>query len=167
MVVVLIIGIVYGLVLGKFNPKQYVQLATFKTLKSAIIAKWKEGDRIDLYLYDNCKKSALFKNGEYQEKMTINIKPKMFSDITVYKTDPFEHERKIDFVPIVIDDKLQPVCFQFTLYPNGSSSNYIVKQKEQYFVFHPYFEDVNETETLEDALEDFTHQKQKKISSYE
>ena len=167
MVVVLIIGIVYALVLGRFNPKQYVEIATLQNLKSALTSKWKNGERIDLYLYDKCHKSALFKNGEYQEKMTINIKPKMFSDLTIYKTDPFENERRIDFSPIVIEDKLQPVCFQFTLFPNGSSSNYIVKQKEKYFVFHPYFEDVNITETMEDALENFTHQKDKKIESYE
>lgn len=167
MVVVLIIGIVYALVLGRFNPKQYVEIATLQNLKSALTSKWKDGERVDLYLYDKCRKSALFKNGEYQEKITINIKPKMFSDLTIYKTDPFDHERKIDFSPVVIEDKLQPVCFQFTLFPNGSSSNYIVKQKEKYFVFHPYFEDLNITETMEDALENFTHQKDKKIASYE
>jgi len=167
MVVVLIIGIVYSIVLGQFDPKQRVEIVKLQTLKNSLLSHWQEGKRIDLILYDKCTKSALFKNGTYQEDMNINLKPAMFKDITIYKNDAFDHEREIIFSPIIIEDKIEPVCFVFSIFPNGGSSSYIIAQKGKYYIFYPYFEDVNITDTLEDALEQFTHQKYKKISSYE
>jgi len=167
MIVVLIIGIVYALVLGRMNPKQYMKIVTLDSLRDTMTAHHREGQRVDLILYENCRKSALFVNGEYQEKMHINIKPEMFEKAEVYKSDPFGHARKITFPPQIIGDKLEPVCFRYTIFPNGSGSNYIIRQKDKYYVFPPYFEDVNVTDSMEEALARFTHEKAKKISAYE
>ncbi len=167
MIVVVIIGIVYSLVLGRFDTKRYMKIAELGSLREIMRTKHKEGVRVDLYLYDNCEKSALFLNGEYQEDMKIDIKPKMFKNLKVYKSDQFANEREINFSPVVIDDKLYKVCFQFTVFPNGSSSNYIVEQDGRYIIFPPYFEDVNQTNSLQEALTLFTHKNQKRIDSYE
>ena len=167
MIVVMIIGIVYALVLWRFNPKQHLEVVKLDSLRDTMSQRHKEGERLDLVLYDRCKKALLLINGEPQEKMKINLKPALFSDITVYKSDPFGHERKIEFSPLIIDDKLQPVCFRYTLYPNGSASNYIIEQKGKFYVFPPYFEDVNVTDSIEEALALFTHEKEKRITSYE
>ncbi len=167
MIVVMIIGIVYALVLGRFNPKQHIKIVQLESLRDILTQKHKEGQRLDLILYDKCQKAALFINNEKQEKMDINLKPRLFEGIKVYKSDPFGHGRKISFTPVIIEDKIKPVCFQYTIYPNGSASNYIVEQKNRYYVFPPYFEDVNITDSMEDALTLFTHEKEKRISSYE
>ncbi len=167
MIVVMIIGIVYALVLGRLDPKQHIEIVKLDSLRDAMLQKHKEGQRLDLILYDNCKKSALLLNGTYQEEIKIDLEPKLFQDITVYKSDTFGHERKIDFLPVIIDDRLEPVCFRYTVYPNGSASNYIVAQKENYYIFPPYFEDVNVTSSLEEALALFTHEKEKKITFHE
>ncbi len=167
MIVVVIIGIVYSLVLGRFDTKQYMKITKLDSLREILRAKHQEGVRVDLYLYDNCKKSALFLNSTYQEDMKINIKPEMFKNLKVYKSDQFGNERQISFAPVIIEDKLYKVCFKFTIFPNGSSSNYIVEQNEHYYIFPPYFEDVNQTQSLQEALSLFTHKDQKRISSYE
>ncbi len=167
MVVVMIIGIVYALVLGRFNPKQHIKIVQLDSLRDILTQKHKEGQRLDLVLYDKCRKSALFINNEYQEKMEINLKPHLFEGVKTYKSDPFGHEREITFTPVIIENKLVPVCFHFTVYPNGSASNYIVAQKSRYYVFPPYFEDVNVTDSMEEALALFTHEKEKKITAYE
>ena len=167
MVVVMIIGIVYAVVLGRFNPKEHIKIVQLDSLRDILTERHQEGQRLDLILYDGCKKAALFVNNIYQEKMDINLKPRLFEGVQTFKSDPYGHARKIEFIPVVIDDKLQPVCFQYTVYPNGSASNYIVVQKQHYYVFPPYFEDVNVTESMEEALALFTHEKEKKISAYE
>lgn len=167
MVVVMIIGIVYALVLGRFNPKQHLKIVQLDSLRDILTQKHKDGQRLDLVLYDKCHKSALFINNEYQEKMDINLKPRLFEGIKTYKSDPFGHEREITFTPVIIEDKLVPVCFHYTIYPNGSASNYIVEQKGKYYVFPPYFEDINVTDSMEEALALFTHEKEKKITAYE
>ncbi len=167
MIVVVIIGIVYSLVLGKFDTKQYLKIAKLESLRDIMTTKHKEGTRLDLYIYDNCKKSALFINNEHQEEMKIDIKPKIFNNIKVYKSDRFGNERKIDFSPLIIDNKLYNVCFKYTVFPNSSASNYIIEQNNRFFVFPPYFEDVNQTDNLKEALLTFTHKDQKRIDSYE
>jgi len=167
MVVVMIIGIVYALVLGRLDPKQHMKIVRLDSLRDVMMQKHKEGQRLDLVLYDHCKKSALLVNGDLQEKMKINLKPELFQDITVYKSDPFGHERKISFPPRVIDEHLEPVCFQYTIFPNGSGSSCIIAQNEKFYIFPPYFEDVNVTESLEEALALFTHEKEKKITFHE
>ena len=167
MVVVMIIGIVYALVLGRLDPKQHMKIVKLDSLRDIMMQRHKDGQKLDLVLYGNCKKSALLLNGEWQEEMKINLKPEMFQNITVYKSDPFGHERKITFTPEIIDDRLEPVCFRYTVYPNGSGSNYIIAQKEKFYVFPPYFEDVNVSESLEEALALFTHEKEKKITFHE
>jgi len=169
MIVVLIIGIVYALVLGRLDPKQHMKIASLKALRDTMTAKHHEGQRLDLYIYGKCDKAALFVNGEYREKMHVDLAVSLFENLEVYKSDPFGHERKINFVPVRIEDKLEPVCFRYTVFPNGSASNYIVHQikKDRYIVFPPYFEDVNETDSLEEALALFTHEKEKKITFHE
>jgi hypothetical protein len=167
MIVVLIIGIVYALVLGRMNPKQHMKIVNLESLRDILIQHHKPGERLDLVLYDKCKKIALFVNDELQEEMKVDINPSLFSDTEVFKSDPFGHERKIDFMPRVIDDKLVPVCFQYTIFPNGSGSNFIIKKKNRFYIFPPYFEDVNVTDSMDEALAYFTHEKEKRISSYE
>jgi len=169
MIVVLIIGIVYALVLGHFDPKQRIKVFSLSSLRDTLSQIHHEGQRIDLVVYGKCKKTAYFINNELQEKMKVDISDTIFQDLKVYKSDPFGHEREISFTPVIINDRLEPVCFKYTIYPNGSGSNYIVfkKSEEKYYIFPPYFEDVNSTDSLEEALALFTHEKEKKITFHE
>jgi len=114
MVVVMIIGIVYALVLGRFNPKQHIKIVQLASLRDILTQKHKEGQRLDLILYDKCQKATLFINNEKQEKMDINLKPRLFEGIKVYKSDPFGHERKISFTPVIIEDKIEKKGKQMT-----------------------------------------------------
>ncbi len=167
MIVVVIIGIVYALVLGRMNPKERISIVDLASLRDTLMQYQRPGERLELVLYDKCKKMSFFRNGEKEEKLKADISPALFSDIVVYKSDPFGHERQIDFMPRVIDDRLEPVCFSFTIFPNGSGSSYIVRKENRFYIFPPYFEDVNITDSMEEALALFTHEKEKRIGSYE
>ncbi len=153
MIVVLIIGVVYSLVLGTFDPKKSVKVITLEHIKDALSPHWAKGKRVDFYIYDRCQKSALLVNGELQEEIDIDISLDIFKDIKVYKNDIHSSEREIEFTPVLIDEKLHKVCFKYTIFPNSSASSYVVKSGDRYYAFFPYFKATYITSKLRDGLD--------------
>ncbi len=156
MIVVIIIGVVYSLVLGTFDPKKSVNITKFEDLKSALVPQWTKGAKVDLYLYDRCRKSAIFINDEIKEDIKFELDIKIFKDIKVYKSDRLGDKRKIQFAPALINDKVHKVCFKYTIFPNGSSSSFIAKSGKKYYTFFPYFEQTYISSRIDDALEHYT-----------
>lgn len=153
MIVVLIIGIVYALVLSNFNTKKKVHILDVKDIKEALIPLWEKGKRVDFYLYDKCQKSAIFINNIHQEEVKATIDTSKFENVEVFKIDPRGEQKRYTFTPIMIENKLHKVCFQYTLFPNGSNSSYILKNKGKYYLFYPYFHDVKITQDIDEAIE--------------
>lgn len=153
MIVVLIIGVIYSLVLGTFDPKKSIKVITLEHIKSALSPHWKKGKRVDFYIYDRCQKSALLVDDELQEEINIDISLDIFKDVKVYKNDIHSGEREIEFSPVLIDEKLHKVCFRYTIFPNSSSSSYVVKSGKKYYAFFPYFKESYITSKLSDALQ--------------
>jgi len=162
-IVVVIIGVVYSLVFSNFNTKKKVQIFKIANIKEALIPYWKRGNQLDFYLYDGCQKSAIFINDVYQEEIEANIENSEFKKVEIYKADARGEEQKQEFSPIIIDNKLQKVCFKYTLFPNGSNSSYIVKKEPLFYIFYPYFQDVNTTKDLQEAMEMLAHQEFKGV----
>ena len=167
MIVVVIIGVVYALVLSNFNTKKKVRIYKIKNIKEALMPYWEKGKQLDFVLYDKCQKSALFINDIQAEKFEPLIKASEFDKIEVYKPDYRGEGQKQEFIPRLIDNTLHDICFQYTLFPNGSNSSYIVKKKNIYYIFYPYFQDVNVSENLENAIEILTLRKYKGVRADE
>ncbi len=153
MIVVVLVGTVYSLVLSNFNTKKKVRILKVSNIKEALLPLWTKGKRIDFYLYDKCQKSALFINDTYQEELEIDISTSEFKKIEVYKADNRGESQKQEFLPIMIDKKLRKVCFKYTLFPNASNSSFILKKNKLYYIFYPYFQDVNSSEDLSEAMD--------------
>lgn len=156
-IVVALIGIIYALVLTNFNTKKEVKILKLSNLKESLQPFWQKGKRVDLYLYDHCEKSALFINDTYQEELKATINLSEFHKTKVYKTDYNGEVQEIEFTPIMIENKLKKVCLQYTVFPNGSGSSYIIKRDKDYFIFYPYFQDVNQTDDLSTATSLLRH----------
>ena len=157
MIVVILVGTVYALVLTNFNTKKKVRIAKIENIKRSLFPFWSKGKQVDLYLFDNCKKSALFINDTYQEEFSLDIKKKEFENIEVYKTDYRGESKKVEYPPIMIEKKLHKVCFKYTIFNNGSSSSYIIKKDKRYYIYYPYFQDVNISDNLSEAMDLYTH----------
>jgi len=164
MIVVMLVGIVYALVLSNFNTKKKVNVIHMQNIKEALLPFWKKGKQIDFYLYDACQKSAIFINGSFQEDIEADIKLSEFKKVEVYKPDSRGENQKQEFIPIMIEKKLHKVCFKYTLYPNGSNSSYIVKKDKLYYIFYPYFQDVNQTDDLGEATDMLEHKQYKGVT---
>ncbi len=153
MIVVVIIGVTYALVLSNFNTKKQVVVHHIKEIKQALLPLWKRGMQLDFYLIDSCKESVIFINHTYKPKLQGDIKDAEFDKIKVYKADETGDSKKIEFTPIMIDKHLHTVCFKYTLFPNGSNSSYIINKNKIYYIMYPYFQDVNSTDTLQEAID--------------
>jgi len=164
MVVVMIIGIVYSLVLGHFDPKKSVNIVNLERIKDALQPHWTKGTKVKLVVYDNCKESTILINDEVKEDVKINVNNNIFNDIKVFKKDRFNEELEIEFTPIVIENRLQKVCFEYTLFPNGSNSSYVVKSGKDYYTYFPYFEKTYKTSSLDDAIEALEKKEYTKIT---
>jgi prepilin-type N-terminal cleavage/methylation domain-containing protein len=162
-IVVVIIGVVYALVISNFSNDKRVKIAGLKEIKEAISPLWKRGKRVDLYIYDNCQKAVAFINYEIDEsdkEITLNMEE--FKELEVYKSDALEGIKRVEFNPILINSKSYDVCLQYTLFPNGSNSAYIVKSDGNYYIYHPIIEDVEVVDNLELAKERLLHEKYSK-----
>lgn len=166
-IVVIIIGVVYALVLGNFNPKNSVKIPTLHTIKESLLPYWQKGSLVELIVYDNCNESAVFVNSYYDEPKETDLNLAMFKDIEVFRIDQYDNAQKINFAPAIIDEKIQNSCFRFTLFPNGSSSSYIVKSGKEYIVFFPFFESPEIYTDLGDALEHYQHKSYTRITAHE
>jgi len=164
MIVVVLIGVIYALVLSNFNTKKKVRILKVANIKEALLPFWSKGKRLDFYLYDRCQKSALFINETYQEEIEPDISNAEFDKIEVYKLDYRGESQKQEFIPIMIEKKLHKVCFQYTLFPNGSSSSFILKKDKLYYIFYPYFQDVNTSEDLGEAVDLIQHKEYKGVT---
>lgn len=156
MLVVILIGLVYSLVLGKVNKKKIVKINKLENLRT-ILSSSNNNQHIELNIYDNCKKITVLGLDK-----KIDIDTSIFKDIIVYKVDTSNNLKKIEFTPILVDKKVYEVCFNFTIYKNKSSSSYIVKQDNRYIVFHSYFKDSYTTPNEDEAIEYLTNQKELK-----
>ncbi len=167
MIVVVLIGITYALVLSNFNTKKKVHILKVSQIKEALLPFWSKGKRIDFYIYHNCQKAAIFINGTYQDELEPDIKISEFDKIEVYKPDNRGEATRVEFTPIMIENRLQKVCFRYTLFPNGSNSNFILKKKKLYYIFYPYFQDVNRSEDLSEAMDLLQHTQYKGVTPHE
>ena len=142
--VVVIIGLVYSLILGKINNKKKINITHIENLKSLLIQK----NQNSLIIYNKCSYSNL--------DIDINL----FKNIEVY-TVKNESLEKLSFPPVKIKDEIYDVCLNYKIYPNKSSSSYIIKKENKYIVFHPYFQNTSVFNNEDEAINNFINKKEK------
>ena len=164
-IVVALIGIIYALVLSNFHTKKDIKVKRLQDLKESLMPLWREGKRVEFIIYNNYKDTALLTNSDINKSYKPDISIKEFNSIESYRVDRYGELKKIEFAPIVGEDnEIKKVDFRFVIYPNGSSSSYIVQRDDEYFVFYPYFEDLNITYDSESAKEALTHKRYRGVS---
>jgi prepilin-type N-terminal cleavage/methylation domain-containing protein len=167
MVVVMIIGIVYSLVLGTFNPKNSIKIANLKNIKQGLLPHWKKGHKVEFYVYDKCSKSIVYINGEPKENIKPDIQNSLFDKIKVYKKDRYGDKTELEFTPVKLENKIYKSCFKYTIFPNGSSSSYIIYSNKKYYILYPYFKDTQISTSIDDAFELYQQKQHTKITASE
>ncbi len=161
-IVVILIGIIYAVVLTNFQVKRDVKIMHLKNIRSSLMPFWKRGKRVDLVIYDHCKKAVILLNHEPQKAYHPKINLKEFQHLKRFEINADNELKEIAWTSYRIDDKLYPVCFSYTIFKNGSNSSYILQtEDETYAVVYPYFQDINITEDEEEAKKLYLHEDEK------
>ena len=147
--VIIIIGVVYSLVLGKINPQKNIHVQKLENLKEAV-SKNTSGN-IEVIVYDKCSKVLLRGSSK-------KIDAKIFQDIKVYTVKNKTLEDK-EFSPIMIKDRSYDVCLRFKVFENKSSSTFIIKKDDKFIVFFPYFKKAKIFKEEDKAIEAYTEEK--------
>jgi len=146
LIVILIVSIVYflgfsGVELDKSKPKALTPLNLKKMITHA---KWFEG-KISLLCVNKCKTCLLRKDISSQYIPYNNGID--LHDIEAYTIDASDMLTRIVYERY--NDK--EVCLKMDFYPNGSSTQIILKNDKGAYFLPTYFEDAKRFETPEDA----------------
>ncbi len=151
LLVVLLIGIIYGIFVHKLSQKDTQKEAdriSLKTLKS-FLQTFSPSDEAVLRCFTPCETCYVYRDG----KQIGDLEVPLFESIpNVYNHDTFGQLQRVEFIPIEGKNRaIIDVCFEYTLFANQSSSNYIVEYKENYYLFEPYIKPVTVFESLSEA----------------
>jgi len=147
LIVVVMMGVVYALVffIPSANLSSSIRLKDdFRTRLKPYASK----SPAELICYDDCRRCAIFSN-----RQKIAEIPNTFfsSQAKTYRFDAMGEFKPIRYNDQLIDEKFQNVCFSFTLYPNGSSTQLFLKNERNITYFPSYFGIKREFSTVEEA----------------
>ncbi len=148
-IVIIIIGIIYALFVNNLRSKeQQVENITLLTMKQALLQQ-SFTHKSEIICFEPCKECYIYNDDKRSKEAAFslfNAPPK------VYKEDTFGQLREYHFLALQdAEERLQNVCFRFTLFNNKSSSYYLVEADTKFYLFHPYMRDIDVVSTLSDA----------------
>jgi prepilin-type N-terminal cleavage/methylation domain-containing protein len=147
-IVLIIIGVVYSFVGNSFIKAQKKENISLKNLPKIIRTLQYKTLEINIFGRE-CDKIIWF---ESSNSIPINASININRKLKVYNFNMYGDLKKIDFDSITIENRDYPICFQFELYDNGSSSSFIVEDtKTQLFYFYTALGSVKIFKSLEKA----------------
>lgn len=128
MLVVLIVGLVYGLAVNsvkRFSTEdEVVDLLTLPDF----LAKKHQRDHLAVICIDRCKECSLYIDG----KAVKDIPPFVDDKAAYFRFDQRLLTREVTLQSLFREDGVEePACFRYDLYPDGSSTEMIVKLRDR------------------------------------
>ena len=155
MLVVLLIGIIYGVFVHKLSQKERnsdTNEVTLETLKEFLL-QFSPKKTAVLRCLTPCDKCYVYRDGKKAREIEISL----FEEApNVYQSDPYGQLQRMAFTPLQgKHGEALDVCFEFTLFENGSSSSYIVESGDKIYMFDPYMRPVSVFDSLSKAKDIF------------
>ncbi len=149
LVVIIIIGLLYGLFVSNLQDKDTKSdaITLFSMKKTLLSQPFKQ--KSEVICFEPCKECFIYNDDE-----KTDIKPfALFkTPPKVYTKDRYGKLEQYHFLSFLNkENKLQDVCFRFSVLNNKSSSYYLVETDEEFYLFYPYLKDVETAPTLSDA----------------
>ena len=130
LLVVVIIGVIYGLVINsmkKINDKE--SALGFESLP-AFMKTFHQRNRVALICTDNCKTCALYLDGEKLKEIDAFMEKERV--LRFWSFDANTGTQELRFTPIFdVDDREFDVCFKYEIFEDGSSSEMIIETQKQ------------------------------------
>ncbi len=148
LIVILIIGLIYGLFVSNLNKKKDVEGITLLNMKTTLLQQpFKQ--KSEIICFEPCEECFIYNDNEKTDIAPFSL----FQGVPkVYKKDQFSQLQPYTFLAFLdAQEKPQDVCFRFSVFENKSSSYYLVEANKQFYLFHPYLKDVEVVPTFSDA----------------
>ena len=159
LIVVVIIGVVYGLVISsmkKINNKE--AHLDFKTLPSFVQGFYKR-NHVALVCSDNCRECILYVDNEPLKKVDAFMRDERH--LRFWHYDANTGVQELRFTPLFDeDDREFDVCFRYEIFEDGSSTEMIIETKEHTYDYHGLLSGVTSYPSLQDAQEAIQHQRE-------
>lgn len=156
LLVVVIIGVIYGLVINsmqRINDKE-ANLG-FESLPS-FVASFHQNNHVAFTCIDNCKKCALYIDGEKVKDVEPFMKKERV--LRFWRFDANIGTQELRFTPIFDEDEREfDVCFNYEVFNDGSYSEMIVETQKQSYDYRGPFHKVDHfssLQTLEESRQD-------------
>ena len=150
MMVILIMGLVYGLVINVFD--RYKEKSIDVTLMSLenYMKSFYHNNKVSLICIKECNECLLFINDTFKK----NVTPFISKNVEVYHFDKDIGVREIGFSPYFpAENQEEKVCFQYDIQADGSRSEMIVKHEKKIYDFPSYFGSVRQYTSLNELIE--------------
>ncbi len=134
LIVMIIVGIVYSIGLFAINKEKAVS-STIKAseLKSALRAL-DHNQKIRMICDNSCHECRVL---DTRDSVVASIRLSSDGTLQRYGFDRLGELRPLGKTVTSIDNKLSQECFEFTLYPDGTSSPLILKDNASYYLYTP------------------------------
>ena len=153
LVVILIISILYAIFVERLSSKESTLPSEGEVESIAkLLKRYDFNESAELVCTEKCKQCFIF----VDQKKTESIDSPFEEEVNVYDYDIHGILSKIHFQPIFDEnDNPTEVCFRYAVYPNGSSSSYILEYQKKFYIFYPYFHTPKKAISFEQAAELF------------
>ena len=150
LIVVVIIGVVYGLVIGsmkKINDKE--SHLDFKSLPD-FVQSFYQRNHVAFVCSDNCRECMLYIDDKPLKKVDAFMRDERHLRFWYYDANTGVQE--LLFTPLFDeDDREFDVCFRYEIFEDGSSSEMIIETKEHAYEYHGSLSGVSVYSSLQDA----------------
>jgi len=141
LLVVILIAVLYGVFINKLSSRtelsgaeEQLGVGTIATYLRAFAAQ--DGGEVTLICLDRCQTCDVYKGDEKVKNTTVSL---FSSAPIVYRKDINGQFEPLEFLPRLNAEGVEEkVCFAFTLYANGSSSNYLMEYGGSFYLYDAY-----------------------------
>lgn len=151
MLVVIVVGLIYGLFLS--NMKRYGEKQFNLNLMSlpSYLQSLQKDNALSVVCIDACRSCFLFVDG----LKSAEVDPFVDDSLRLYRHDRFTGSEAIELTPLFDEEGREyEVCFRYDLYSDGSSSEMMVEYGESVVDYAGYFTQPRRYASLEEAIEE-------------
>ena len=159
LIVVVIIGVVYGLVIGsmkKINDKE--AHLDFQSLPR-FAESFYQRNHVAFVCTDNCRECVLYVDGEPLKKVDAFMRDERH--LRFWRYDANTGMQELLFTPLFdADEREFDVCFRYEIFEDGSSSEMIIETKSRTYDYHGTLSGVTSYPTLQEAQDALQRQRE-------
>jgi len=139
-VVILLLGILFSLVIGSLS--RYEKETKNKSIKDITTYMQKANLQNDsvFYIYgEKCEHYAIESDSlSYQDDLNFTFS----SNYETFAPDKYGDLKKVEFKDIALDQKIESVCFKMHFDRSRFVDKIILKAKQKYLLFLPFFQEI-------------------------